>query len=166
MESETKNNNNNNSISLFWFSYPGYHAERVEGWGSQSTASVTSTWYWWQTWQVQGISSAYSSKEPTPSGCPWAGTGDKTGNPILFLWARLSLLESQAVTVAPQPPITSLHRIGSSDRPSRAKISGFNWKYNKRNQNPSFSSLSLIVSSNSRLRIFLFFLGKIWRKGW
>ena len=108
-------------MDLFLFS--GYRAGSKEASDSLSTVSVTSTWFWWPTWRVQGISWMCGSRAPRLIGWAWAVTGDRTGNPTPFSWASRFLSGLEAAMAAPLLLRTWHHLIGSLVRPSRAKTS-------------------------------------------
>lgn len=99
----------------------GCRAEGKVELDSPLTVSVTLPWFWWPTWRVQELSCAWAWREPTLAGWAWAETGGKIGNPVLFLWARLSHLGSRAV-IAEHPLLGTWHHlIGSSGKSSRQR---------------------------------------------
>ena len=100
----------------------GWLAGNREGWGSRSTASVTSTWFWSPTSRVQGISWGRAWKGQRQSGWAWAATGGRTGNQTRFWLVSHSPLGSQAVTDAHPPRGTLSHVIGNLAKPSRERI--------------------------------------------
>ena len=84
-----------------WIIYAGCHAVSTEGSDSQSTASVTSTWFWSPTSRVQEISCAWALKAQRLVGWAWAATGVKTGSQTQFSLVSHCPSGSQAVTDAP-----------------------------------------------------------------
>ena len=84
-----------------WIIYAGCHAASTEGSDSQSTASVTSTWFWSPTSRVQEISCAWALKAQRLVGWAWAATGVKTGSQTQFSLVSHCPSGSQAVTDAP-----------------------------------------------------------------
>ena len=97
-----------------------------EGWGSRSTASVTSTWFWSPTSRAQGISWGRAWKGQRLGGWAWAATGVRTGSQTLFWLVSHSPSGSQPVTDAPPPPGTSYPPIGNLVKHSPPKISESN----------------------------------------
>ena len=112
-----------------WLIYAGCHAASTEGSGSQSTASVTSTWFWSLTSRVQGISCAWAWRAQRLAGWAWAVTGVKIGSQTQCWLVSHCLLGSQAVTGAPPPHGTWSQPTGNLVKLLQAKISGSNENY-------------------------------------
>ena len=103
----------------------GCHAVSEEESGSQLTDSVTSTWYWSPTLQVQGILWRCMLKDLRLTGCQWAVTGVRIGSQMLFWLVSHFPLGSQAV-IGELPPLGILFLLtGSLAKLLPAKISGF-----------------------------------------
>ena len=109
-----------------WIIYAGCHAASTEGSDSQSTASVTSTWFWSPTSRVQEISCAWALKAQRLVGWAWAATGVKTGSQTQFSLVSHCPSGSQAVTDAPLLHGTLSQLIGNSVKLLPARILGFN----------------------------------------
>ena len=101
----------------------GWVAGKKEGWGSRWTDSVTSTWSWSPTWEVQGISWGRAWKGRGAGGWAWAATGGRTGSQTRFWLVSHSPSGWQAVTDAAPLLGTLSHLIGNSAKPSWARIS-------------------------------------------
>lgn len=91
---------------------------------SQSTVSVTSTWFWSPTSRVQGISWRWAWKGQRLVGWPWVVTGVRTGSQTLSWLVSHSLSESQPVTVGLPLHGTLCHLIGNLAKLSLGRISG------------------------------------------
>ena len=98
---------------------------------SQSTASVTSTWFWSPTSRVQGISWRWAWKVQRLVGWAWAVTGVKIGSQTQFWLVSHSPSGSQAVTDAPPLHGTLCHLTGSLAKHSRERISGSELKVSR-----------------------------------
>ena len=102
----------------------GCLVESTEVLGSPSTVSVTSTWCWSPTSQVQGISWGPASKGLEQSGWAWVATGVRTGSQTLFWLVSHSHSASQPVIVALLLHGTSSLPTGSLVKPSLATTLG------------------------------------------
>lgn len=114
-----------NFNSFFFWLYIECRAGSKEGSDSQSTGTVTSTWFWWQTWRVQVMWWMFGSKVRKPIGWWWAVTGDRTGSQTRCWLVSHSPSGSEAVIVA-LPLLGTLYpQIGNLVKPSPEKISEF-----------------------------------------
>lgn len=138
--------------------YTGCHAGKLVESGSQSTVSVTSTWFWSAMSRVQGISRKFGWKEPKQIGWVWVVTGGKIGNRMQFSSDNLFLSESPPVTAVPPPRGTLLRRIGNLVRPSPERISGCEVKV----KSPYYPYLGKMVL----LLLFVFCFNCFYRGWW
>ena len=93
--------------------------------GSKSTDTVTSTWFWSPTLQVQEILWKWAWRDQRPGGWAWVVTGVKTGSRTQFWLVSHCLSGSPAVIDALPLHGMLFLQTGNSVKLLQERISGF-----------------------------------------